>query len=111
MYTKKKVTETLTRVVNLIGLSVAFLKDHWLTALLFFLLTIIFFWIAPAIICKIVLKKDEQEEVDGELYLWNNDDRIDYRLSLNAVNEIPYKEYLKIRVNENARDESIMKKK
>ena len=64
---------------------------------------VVFFFAIPAILSKLLLKKDEQEEVDGELYLWDREGQIDYRLTINAVGEIPYKEYLKIRVNESAR--------
>lgn len=111
MYTKKQVVLTSTRIASIIGIGLGFMRENWIEALAFIFISIIFIMLLPWLVTLIVLKKDEQEEVDGELYLWNNDDRIDYRLSLNAVNEIPYKEYLKIRVNENARDESIMKKK
>ena len=109
MYTKKKVVETITRLVNIIAMSLYFLKEHWYYALLCFAICIVAFWIIPFLVTKIVLKKDDQKEIDGELFLWTaeGDDKIDYRLTLNAINTIPFKEYLKIKVNENARDESM----
>jgi hypothetical protein len=70
---------------------------------------VVFFFVIPAILSKVLLRKDEREEVEGELYLWDVDGRIDYRLTINAVGEVPYKEYLKIRVNESARDDSLKK--
>lgn len=98
----------MSKVAALIGLSVGLmLLDGWLIGLLFFAITIIFFFIIPALLVKILLKKDEREECDGELYLWDQEGKIDYRLTINSVKEIPFKEYLKIRVNETARDDSI----
>ena len=111
MYTKKKVVETLTRLVNMIALSLCFLKEHWYIAIMSFIIMIVCFYGLPWLVTLIVLKRDEQEEVDGELYLWNEDsERIDYRLTLNSINQIPFKEYLNIRVNESARDPSINRK-
>ena len=111
MYTKKKVVETITRLVNMIAISLCFLKEHWYIAIMFFIVMIVCFYGLPWLVTLIVLKKDEQEEVDGELYLWNEDsERIDYRLTLNSINQIPFKEYLNIRVNESARDPSINRK-
>lgn len=109
MYTKKKVVETVTRLVNIIGMSLYFLKEHWYYALMFFIIMIVCFYGLPWLVTLIVLKKDDQKEIDGELYLWTMEDKdkIDYRLTLNAINTIPFKEYLKIKVNENARDESM----
>lgn len=112
MYTKKKVLITSSRVSALIGISLSLIREGWYIALIFFGILVTFFFVIPAILTKLLLKKDEQEECDGELFLWGGeDDKIEYHLSINSVNQIPYKEYLKIRVNENARDESIMKKK
>ena len=109
MYTKKKVVETCTRLVNLLAISLCFLREHWYITLAFFGVTLLCFWVFPFLVTKIVLKKDDQKEIDGELYLWTaeGDDKIDYRLTLNNINTIPFKEYLKIKVNENAQDESI----
>ena len=109
MYTKKKVVETCTRLVNLLAISLCFLREHWYIAIAFFGVTLLCFWIFPFLITKIVLKKEDQKEIDGELYLWTEDSegKVDYRLTLNSINTIPFKEYLKIKVNENARDESI----
>ena len=111
MYTKKKVLIFMSRLSALIGLSVGMMQIDWLFALIFFGILMVFFFAFPALLTKLLLKKDEREEVDGELYLWNVDNRIDYRLTINAVGEVPYKEYLKIRVNESARDESLLSKK
>lgn len=111
MYTKKKVLIFTTRLASLIGFSVGIMQIDWLLGLLYFGLLITFFFVIPAILTRLLLKKDEQEEVDGELYLWNDDNRIDYRLTINAVGEVPFKEYLKIRVNESARDDSLLSKK
>ena len=110
MFTKKKVLIFMTRLSALIGLSIGMMQIDWLLGLLYFGLLVGFFFIIPAILTKLLLRKDEQEEVDGELYLWDVDDRIDYKLTINAVGEVPFKEYLKIRVNESARDESLSKK-
>lgn len=111
MYTKKKVVETITRIVNLIAVSLCFLKEHWYIALAFFGIMIVCLYLFPYLVTLIVLKKDDREEVDGELFLWNEDsERIDYRLTLNSINQIPFKEYLNIRVNESARDPSINRK-
>lgn len=109
MYTKKKVVETCTRLVNLLAISLCFLREHWYITLAFFGVTLLCFWVFPFLVTKIVLKKEDQKEIDGELYLWTaeGDDKIDYRLTLNSINTIPFKEYLKIKVNENAQDESI----
>ena len=111
MYTKKKVLIFMSRLSALIGLSVGMMQIDWLFALIFFGILMVFFFAFPALLTKLLLKKDEREEVDGELYLWNVDNRIDYKLTINAVGEVPYKEYLKIRVNESARDESLLSKK
>jgi hypothetical protein len=109
MYTKKKVIETITRLVNLIVISFCFLKEHWYIALMFFIIMLVCFYGFPWLVTLIVLKKEDQKEIDGELYLWTEDSegKVDYRLTLNSINTIPFKEFLKIRVNENARDESI----
>lgn len=109
MFTKKKVLVTSSRLSALIGVSFSLISQGWLITLIFFVAMVVFFFVIPAILSKVLLKKDEQEEVDGELYLWDVDGRIDYRLTINAVGEVPYKEYLKIRVNESARDESLKK--
>lgn len=109
MFTKKKVLITSSRLSALIGVSFSLISQGWLIALIFFVAMVVFFFVIPAILSKVLLKKDEREEVDGELYLWDVDGRIDYRLTINAVGEVPYKEYLKIRVNESARDESLKK--
>ena len=109
MFTKKKVLITSSRLSALIGVSFSLISQGWLIALIFFVAMIVFFFAIPAILSKVLLRKDEREEVDGELYLWDVDGRIDYRLTINAVGEVPYKEYLKIRVNESARDESLKK--
>jgi hypothetical protein len=62
----------------------------------------------PWALTKLRLKRDEFDEVDGEIFLWgDNDGKIEYNLTMNDPKTIPYKEFLKIRVNENARDESI----
>lgn len=111
MYTKKKVLITMSRFASLIGFTIGLMQIDWLFALIFFGVLITFFFVFPALLTKLLLKKDEQQEVDGELYLWDVDGRIDYKLTINAVGEVPYKEYLKIRVNETARDESILSKK
>ena len=111
MYTKKKVLIFMSRLSALIGLSIGMMQIDWLLGLLYFGLLVGFFFVIPAILTKLLLKKDEQEECDGELYLWNDDNRIDYKLTINAVGEVPYKEYLKIRVNESARDDSLLSKK
>lgn len=103
MFTKKKVLVTSSRLSALIGVSFSLIRQGWLIALIFFVAMVVFFFAIPAILSKVLLKKDEQEEVDGELYLWDREGQIDYRLTINAVGEIPYKEYLKIRVNESAR--------
>ena len=103
MFTKKKVLVTSSRLSALIGVSFSLMSQGWLIALIFFVAMVVFFFAIPAILSKVLLKKDEQEEVDGELYLWDREGQIDYRLTINAVGEIPYKEYLKIRVNESAR--------
>lgn len=109
MYTKKKVVETCTRLVNLLAISLCFLRENWYIPLAFFGVTLLCFWVFPFLVTKIVLGKEDQKEIDGELFLWTaeGDDKIDYRLTLNAINTIPFKEYLKIKVNENAQDESI----
>ena len=109
MFTKKKVLITSSRLSALIGVSFSLIRQGWFIALIFFVAMVVFFFAIPAILSKVLLKKDEREEVDGELYLWDVDGRIDYRLTINAVGEVPYKEYLKIRVNESARDESLKK--
>ena len=109
MFTKKKVLITSSRLSALIGVSFSLIRQGWLIAFIFFVAMVVFFFAIPAILSKVLLKKDEREEVDGELYLWDVDGRIDYRLTINAVGEVPYKEYLKIRVNESARDESLKK--
>lgn len=111
MFTKKKVLITMSRLASLIGFSIGLMQIDWLFALIFFGILMVFFFVFPALLTRLLLKKDEQEEVDGELYLWNDDNRIDYRLTINAVGEVPYKEYLKIRVNESARDDSLLSKK
>lgn len=111
MFTKKQVLIFTSRLSALIGLSIGMMQIDWLLGLLYFGLLVCFFFIIPAILAKLLLKKDEREEVDGELYLWNDDNRIDYKLTINAVGEVPYKEYLKIRVNESARDDSLLSKK
>lgn len=103
MFTKKKVLVTSSRLSALIGVSFSLISQGWLIALIFFVAMVVFFFAIPAILSKVLLKKDEQQEVDGELYLWDREGQIDYRLTINAVGEIPYKEYLKIRVNESAR--------
>ena len=103
MFTKKKVLVTSSRLSALIGVSFSLISQGWLIALIFFVAMVVFFFAIPAILSKLLLKKDEQQEVDGELYLWDREGQIDYRLTINAVGEIPYKEYLKIRVNESAR--------
>ena len=103
MFTKKKVLVTSSRLSALIGVSFSLMSQGWLIALIFFVAMVVFFFAIPAILSKLLLKKDEQQEVDGELYLWDREGQIDYRLTINAVGEIPYKEYLKIRVNESAR--------
>lgn len=100
----------MSRLSALIGLSIGMMQIDWLLGLLYFGLLVGFFFIIPAILTKLLLKKDEREEVDGELYLWDVDNRIDYKLTINAVGEVPYKEYLKIKVNESARDKSLSKK-
>lgn len=111
MYTKKKVVETFTRIVNIIAVSLCFLKEHWYVAVIFFAIMLMAIYILPYLATLVLLKKDDREEVDGELYLWNEDnERIDYRLTLNNINEIPFKEYLNIRVNESARDKSLNQK-
>lgn len=101
----------MSRLSALIGLSIGMMQIDWLLGLLYFGLLVGFFFVIPSILTRLLLKKDEREEIDGELYLWNDDNRIDYRLTINAVGEVPYKEYLKIRVNESARDESLLSKK
>ena len=103
MFTKKNVLDFCSKIAALIGISIGLIREHWLLSLSFFITTIIFFFIIPSLLTRLLLKKDEREEVDGELYLWNDEERVDYRLTLNSINEIPYKEYLKIRVNESAR--------
>ena len=103
MFTKKKVLVTSSRLSALIGVSFSLMSQGWLIALIFFVAMVVFFFAIPAILSKLLIKKDEQQEVDGELYLWDREGQIDYRLTINAVGEIPYKEYLKIRVNESAR--------
>ena len=110
MYTKKKVLIAMSRFAALIGFCIGLIRVDWLYALIFFAVLITFFFVFPALLTKLLLKKDEQEECDGELYLWDVDDKIDYKLTINAVGEIPYKEYLKIRVNETCRDKSLSKK-
>ena len=111
MFTKKKVLIAMSRFAALIGFCIGLIRVDWLYAIIFFAVLTTFFFVIPAILTRLLLKKDEREEVDGELYLWNDDNRIDYRLTINAVGEVPYKEYLKIRVNESARDESLLSKK
>lgn len=110
MYTKKKVLISATRFAALIGLSIGMMQVDWLLGIIFFGILVMFFFGFPALLTKLLLKKDEQEEVDGELYLWDVDGRIDYKLTINAVGEVPYKEYLTIRVNESCRDSSLSKK-
>lgn len=110
MFTKKQVLIFMSRLSALIGLSIGMMQIDWLLGLLYFGLLVGFFFIIPAILTKLLLKKDEREEVDGELYLWDVDNRIDYKLTINAVGEVPYKEYLKIKVNESARDKSLSEK-
>lgn len=108
MFTKRQVVETATRVAAIGGLSISFVHENWLTVLCFFVATIIFVLIAPWLLTKIRLKKDDFEEVDGEIFLWGGeDDKIEYHLTINDPRTIPFKEFLKIRVNENARDDSI----
>lgn len=110
MYTKKTVLTVLSRLAGIFGISAGTVySEGWLIGLLLLAVMIIFVFVFPAILSKILLKKDEQEEVDGELYLWDVDGKIDYKLTINAVGEIPFKEYLKIRVNESARDKSLNK--
>ena len=109
MFTKKKVLITSSRLSALIGVSFSLISQGWLIALIFFVAMVVFFFLLPALLVKLLLKKDEQDECDGELYLWDVDGKIDYKLTINAVGEIPFKEYLKIRVNETARDKSIKK--
>ena len=111
MYTKKKVLITMSRLASLIGFSIGMIQIDWLFALIFFGILMVFFFVFPALLTRLLLKKDEREECDGELYLWDVDDRIDYKLTINAVGEVPFKEYLKIRVNESARDDSLLSKK
>lgn len=103
LFTKKQVLITSSRLSALFGVSLSLLREGWFIALIFFAALVTFFFAIPAILSKLLLKKDEQQEVDGELYLWDREGQIDYRLTINAVGEIPYKEYLKIRVNETCR--------
>ena len=110
MYTKKSVLNTMSRLAGIFGISAGTAyAEGWLIGLLLFAVIVIFVFVFPAILSKLLLKKDEREEVDGELYLWTVDNRIDYKLTINSVNEVPFKEYLRIRVNESARDKSITK--
>lgn len=108
MFTKKNVLDFCSKIAALIGISIGLIREYWLLSLLFFITTIIFFFIMPSLLTRLLLKKDEREETDGEIFLWgDNDGKIEYHLTLNDPKTIPYKEFLKIRVNENARDESI----
>ena len=111
MYTKKKVLTAMSRFAALLGFSIGLIQIDWLYAVIFFGVLVTFFFVFPALLTRLLLKKDEREEVDGELYLWDVDNKIEYKLTINAVGEVPYKEYLKIRVHESARDESILSKK
>lgn len=108
MYTKKQVVLTSTRIASIIAIGLGFVRDNWIKALCFIFISIIFIMVLPWALTKLRLKKDEFEEVDGEIFLWGNeDDKIEYHLTINDAKTIPFKEFLKIRVNENARDESI----
>lgn len=110
MFTKKKTLIFMTRLAALIGLTEGLIMtDGWLVGLTFCAIAIIFLFVVPSLIVRLFLKKDEREEVDGELYLWDYDGKIEYKLTINAVGEVPYKEFLKIRINESARDESLKK--
>lgn len=100
----------MTRLAAMIGLTEGLtMTDGWLIGLTFCAIAIIFLFVVPSLIVRLFLKKDEREEVDGELYLWDYDGRVEYKLTINAVGEVPYKEFLKIRINESARDESLKK--
>lgn len=111
MYTKKQVVLTSTRIASIIGISIGFGRESWLEAVCYFIVTIIFIMVLPWALTKLRLKRDEFEEVDGELFLWGDEDgKIEYHLTINDAKTIPFKEFIKIRINENARDESIMKK-
>ena len=109
MFTKKKALIFMTRLAAMIGLTEGLIMtDGWLIALTFCAIAIVFLFVVPSLIVRLLLKKDEREEVDGEIFLWgDNDGKIEYHLTMNDPKTIPYKEFLKIRVNENARDESI----
>ena len=108
MYTKKQVVLTSTRVASIIGIGLGFVRENWIEALCFIFISIIFIMLLPWVLTKLRLKRDEFDEVDGEIFLWgDNDGKIEYHLTLNDPKTIPFKEFLKIRVNENARDESI----
>ena len=110
MFTKKKTIIFMTRFAAMIGLTEGLtMADGWLIGLTFCAIAIIFLFVVPSLIVRLFLKKDEREEVDGELYLWDYDGRVEYKLTINAVGEVPYKEFLKIRINESARDESLKK--
>lgn len=108
MYTKKQVVLTSTRIASIVGIGLGFIRENWIEALYFIFISIIFIMVLPWALTKLRLKRDEQEEVDGEIFLWGDEDgKIEYHLTINDPKTIPYKEFLKIRINENARDESI----
>lgn len=108
MYTKKQVVLTSTRIASIIGIGLGFIRENWIEAVCFIFISIIFIMVLPWALTKLRLKRDEFDEVDGEIFLWgDNDGKIEYHLIVNDPKTIPFKEFLKIRVNENARDESI----
>lgn len=110
MYTKKQVVLTSTRIASIVSIGLGFIRDNWIEALCFIFISIIFIMVLPWALTKLRLKRDEFEEVDGEIFLWGDEDgKIEYHLTINDAKSIPYKEFLKIRVNENARDDSIKK--
>jgi hypothetical protein len=61
-------------------------------------------WLTPWIVSRLVLNKNQQDEVDGEISLLStNNNSVEYYLTVDEPMAIPYKDKLTILVNENVK--------
>lgn len=104
MFTRKQITDFISRVVALGAFSVGYSHSDIQTGLLVFGSLCCSVWLTPWLVSRLVLNKNQQDEVDGEISLLStNNNSVEYYLSVDEPMSIPYKDKLTIRVNENVK--------
>lgn len=104
MLTEKQIAYFLARIVAIGAFAVGHSHDDILTGLAIFGSLCSCVWLTPWLVCKLFLKRNQQEEVDGVITLMSvENNNVEYHLSIDKPMAIPYKDKLIIRVHENTR--------